>query len=309
MIGASAAAVDYLRGNGPCHSGTVASSPRPEEEPRPKEEWIRAMHTLKPAIGGLLREWRQRRRMTQLDFACEADISTRHLSFLETGRSQPSREMLLRLAEILEVPLRDQNVMLTAAGFAPIFRESTLADPEFGPAREAIDLVLKGHEPYPALAVDRHWNLVAANAGVTGFVVLANAELLKPPLNVMRLTLHPDGLASRILNLAEWRAHLLSRLKRQVELTGDKTLADLLVELSAYPYPKSKHEVDVHHGGGVLIPMQFSSPVGKLSLFTTITVFGTPIDVTLSELALECFYPADAQTAALLRAMPGEGAG
>src|SRR5262249_8778178 len=154
-------------------------------------------------IGELLREWRQRRRMTQLDFACEAEISTRHLSFLETGRSQPSREMLLRLAEILEVPLRDQNVLLTAAGFAPIFRETRLAGPSFPPAREAIELVLKGHEPYPALAVDRHWNLVAANAGVTRFIGLASEELLKPPLNVMRLTLHPDGLAPRILNLAE----------------------------------------------------------------------------------------------------------
>src|SRR5262249_33830032 len=157
-------------------------------------------------------------------------------------------------------------VMLTAAGFAPIFRESTLADPSFAPAREAIDLVLKGHEPYPALAVDRHWNLVAANAGVTRFIGLASAELLKPPLHVMRLTLHPDGLAPRILNLAEWRSHLLVRLKRQVEQTGDKTLADLLVELSAYPYPKPKHGADTHVVNSVLIPMQFSSPVGVLSL-------------------------------------------
>src|SRR5262249_37331973 len=162
------------------------------------------------------------------------------------------------------------------------------------------------HEPYPALAVDRHWNLVAANSGVTRFIGLASPELLKPPVNVMRLTLHPDGLASRILNLAEWREHLLVRLRRQVELTGAKTLADLLAEPTEYPYPKSQPGLDVPPGGGVLIPMQFASPVGKLSLFSTLTVFGTPIDITLSELALECFSPADAHTAKLLQQTPAE---
>ena len=176
-------------------------------------------------VGHLLREWRQRRRMSQLDFAVEAEISSKHLSFLETGRSQPSREMVLHLAELLDVPLRERNSLLVAAGFAPMFKEHALSDPELQPAREAVDLVLKGHQPYPAIAVDRHWQLVAANDAARYFMSGVSPTLITAPLNVLRMTLHPDGMAPRIVNLGEWRAHLLARLRRQVEVSADATLA------------------------------------------------------------------------------------
>ena len=188
-------------------------------------------------VGELLRGWRQRRRLSQLDLALEAEISSRHLSFLETGRSQPSRDMLLHLAERLDVPLRERNVLLTAAGYAPVFAERALTDPALQAARKAVELVLKGHEPFPALAVDRHWTLVAANAAVAPLLAGADPALLAPPVNVLRLSLHPNGLAPRIENLREWRAHLLERLRRQVELTADPVLAALMDELRAYPSP------------------------------------------------------------------------
>ncbi len=179
------------------------------------------------SVGDHLREWRQRRRMSQLDLACEADISTKHLSFLETGRSQPSRDMVLHLADRLEIPLRDRNMLLVAAGYAPVFPERPLGDPALGAARKAIDLVVAGHEPYPALAVDRHWSMLAANATVGRLMAGVDAALLKPPVNVLRLSLHPKGLAPRIANLAEWRAHLLARLRRQIDLSADPVLAAL----------------------------------------------------------------------------------
>src|SRR5581483_1734683 len=251
--------------------------------------------------GDLLREWRQRRRMSQLDLACEADISTRHLSFLETGRSQPSRDMVLHLAEHLEVPLRERNVMLVAAGYAPLFAERPLEDPALQAARKAIDLVLAGHEPYPALAVDRHWTLVAANGAVGRLMACADPSLLAPPVNVLRASLHPKGLAPRIANLAEWRAHLLARLRRQVEASADPVLAGLARELAAYPAPPARRPVRTSDYGGVLVPLQLEvDGAGTLSLLSTTTVFGTPLDITLSELTLEAFYPADADTAAAL---------
>lgn len=249
-------------------------------------------------VGALLREWRTRRRMSQLDFALEANISTRHLSFVETGRAQPSREMLLRLAELLDVPLRERNTLLVAGGFAPVFAARTLGDPALAAAREAIDLVLKGHEPYPALAIDRHWNLIAANASVAPLLAGASAELLQPPINVLKLSLHPQGLAPQIANLAQWRAHLVARLRRQIELSADATLADLLAEVLSYPAPTTHAEAQ---GDVVAIPLSLVTPVGTLNFISTTTVFGTPIDVTLSELAIEAFFPADAQTAEALR--------
>ena len=255
----------------------------------------------RPSVGGLIREWRQRRRLSQLDFAVEAEISSKHLSFLETGRSLPSREMLLHLAELLEVPLRERNAMLIAAGFAPIFSERPLTDPALQAARNAIDQVLKGHEPCPALAIDRHWTLVASNAAVAPFLAGVDPALVKPPLNVLRLSLHPHGLAPRIVNLAEWRAHLLARLKRQIDVSADRVLMDLLDELSAYPGPTStgrEPRVDAH---SVVVPLRIAAGDGVLSFISTTTVFGTPIDVTLSELAIEAFFPADAATAAALR--------
>jgi len=262
------------------------------------------MTTLAQPVGDLLRAWRQRRRMSQLDLACAAEISTRHLSFLETGRAQPSREMVLHLSERLEVPLRERNVLLVAAGFAPVFAERSLEDPALQSARKAVDLVLAGHEPYPALAVDRHWTLIAANGAVGRLIGGADAALLQPPVNVLRLSLHPKGLAPRITNLHEWRAHLLARLRQQIEVSGDPTLAQLLRELTAYP-PSRPSQTGKPDAGrepvGVAVPLRLATHQGILSFISTTTVFGTPLDITLSELALEAFFPADAATADALR--------
>ena len=257
------------------------------------------LSTTRP-VGDLLREWRQRRRMSQLHFAVEAEISSKHLSFLETGRSHPSREMVLHLAELLDVPLRERNSLLIAAGFAPMFKEHALNDPALQPARDAVDLVLRGHEPYPAIAVDRHWQLVAANTPANAFMGGVAPALLTPPVNVLRLTLHPDGMAPRIVNLSEWRSHLLARLRRQIEVSADSTLADLLKELTEYPAPAHTAE-PASSSVPFAVPFQLATDAGVLSFISTITVFGTPVDVTLSELALESFFPADSATAAALR--------
>ena len=267
-------------------------------------------------VGDLLREWRQRRRFSQLHLALEAEISARHLSFVETGRARPSRDLLLHLAEHLEVPLRDRNALLLAAGYAPAFAERPLEDPALVGARRAVELVLAGHEPYPALAVDRHWTLLAANRAVGPLLAGIAPELLQPPLNVLRLSLHPEGLAPRIANLAEWRRHLLARLRRQVEASADATLADLLHELrdaplygGAHPDQAPEPEAAAPEHGGVIVPLLLHSEAGLLSFLSTTTVFGTPVDITLSELALETFFPADAATAAVLRGLAGEPAG
>jgi transcriptional regulator with XRE-family HTH domain len=252
-------------------------------------------------VGTQLREWRQRRHLSQLDLAGHAQVSTRHLSFLETGRSLPSREMVLRLADRLEVPLRERNRLLTAAGFAPLYAERKLDDPEMTVARQAVDRVLKAHEPYPALAVDRHWTLVSSNRMVPLLLAGLPDELLAPPLNVLRLSLHPQGLAPRIVNLAQWRAHLLHRLRQQVTASADPVLAALADELRAFPCAQPDSGELIHVDAGVYVPLQLHSPAGVLSFVSTITVFGTPIDITLSELALETFFPADDATAAALR--------
>jgi transcriptional regulator with XRE-family HTH domain len=260
-------------------------------------------------IGGLLREWRQRRRMSQLDVAMDAEISARHLSFIETGRAQPSRDMVLRLSEQLDIPLRERNVLLVAAGFAPVFQEKKLDDPALTAAREAIDLVLKGHEPYPALAIDRHWTMVAANSAVAPLITGCAPALLKSPVNVLRLSLHPDGLAPRIANLAEWRSHLLTRLKRQIDITADAQLVKLLDELQSYPVPsQSRARIPLTRQdlAGIAIPFQLVTDGGVRSFFSTTTVFGTPVDITLSELAIEAFFPADAATAQAMRAMAAQ---
>jgi len=253
-----------------------------------------------PTFGSQLREWRQRRRLSQLDLAGDANVSTRHLSFVETGRAMPSREMVLRLADRLDVPLRERNRLLTAAGFAPMYGERRLDDPALKAAREAIELVLTGHEPFPALAVDRHWTLVSYNRAVLPLLTGVAPALLEPPINVLRLSLHPEGLAPRIVNLAQWRAHLLARLRQQVSVSADPVLAALADELRAYPAPADASHDTVE--AAVVVPMLLRTPAGTLSLISTTTVFGTPVDVTLSELALETFFPADAATAAALRA-------
>jgi len=255
-------------------------------------------------VGALLREWRQRRRLSQLDLACRADISTKHLSFVETGRAAPSRDMVLHLAECLQVPLRERNLLLTAAGFAPVYQDRPLADPALAAARGAVELVLGGHEPYPALAIDRHWTIVASNAAVARLLGGVADDLLRPPVNALRLGLHPAGLAPRIVNLPEWRAHLLARLRHQADVTADPALADLERELREYPVPDRAGAVPaaVPSHAGVIIPLRLVTAAGVLNLFNTTTVFGTPVDVTLAELALECFYPADPATADALRA-------
>ena len=256
--------------------------------------------TVRP-VGDLLREWRQRRRLSQLELSLDAEISTRHLSFLETGRSQPSRDMVLRLAERLDVPLRDRNLLLHAAGYATVFPERPLDDPALRIARQAVDQVLAGHEPYPALAVDRHWTLIASNTATTRLLAGVDAALLQPPVNVLRMALHPSGMAPRTANLAEWRAHLLARLGHQIQVTGDPILARLQRELRDYPAPdEATHDVD---GAAFVVPFRLITDAGTLAFFSTTTVFGTPVDVTLSELAVEAFYPADAATADALRQM------
>jgi transcriptional regulator with XRE-family HTH domain len=255
-------------------------------------------------VGNHLREWRLRRRMSQLDLALEAEISARHLSFVETGRSAPSREMLMHLAEQLEIPLRERNVLLVSAGYAPVFPERSLEDPALQSALRAIELVLKGHEPYPAVAIDRHWTLVAANGAVPALLADVAASLLAPPVNVLRLSLHPDGLAPRISNLPEWREHLLARLRHQIDLTADPVLVELMRELKAFPVPRdSRPSSGTARYANVIVPMQLATEAGLLNLFSTTTVFGTPVDVTLSELAIEAFFPADPASAEMLRGL------
>ena len=256
------------------------------------------------SIGQHLRVWRQRRRLSQLDFALDAEISQKHLSFIESGRSVPSRAMVLRLAETLEVPLRDRNRMLLAAGYAPVFTEKPLDDPQMRAAREAVERLIAAHDPYPALAVDRGWTLVSTNAAVGRLLGLVRDQaLLAPPVNVLRLSLHPDGLSGAIANLAEWREHLLRRLARQVEAAADEGLAALLTELRAYPAPGGPKPGIDEGAGRVFVPLQLRVGEGVLSFISTTTVFGTPTDVTLSELAVEAFFPADPATAEALRAM------
>jgi transcriptional regulator with XRE-family HTH domain len=257
-------------------------------------------------IGEHLRSWRQRRRMSQLDLACEADVSTRHVSFLETGRARPSRDILLHLAERLEVPLRERNVLLVAAGFAPVFAERPLDDPTLAAAREAVGLILAAHEPYPAIAVDRHWTLVAANKAARLLTDGVAPELLAAPVNALRIAVHPEGLAPRTVNFAEWRGDLLARLRRQVETTADPQLAALYEELTRYPAPPRHGPHPVPNPAAVVVPLLLKSETGVLSLLSTITVFGTPVDITLSELAIETFLPANHATADALRQLAAE---
>lgn len=254
-------------------------------------------------FGDLLRDWRKRRRLSQLDLATEAEISQRHLSFVESGRAQPSREMVLHLAEQLEVPLRERNLLLVAAGYAPVFPERALDDPAMAAARDAVQRVLTGHEPHPAIAVDRHWTLLSANRAFAPLLAGIDPALLAPPVNVLRLSLHPNGAAPRIGNLAEWRAHILARLRRQVEISADAALITLLEELRGYPAPASARPVPAAELDGVAVPLRLATPAGLLSFLSTTMVFGTPVDITLSELTIEAFFPADAETAARMRSL------
>jgi transcriptional regulator with XRE-family HTH domain len=254
-----------------------------------------------PRIGTLLREWRTRRRMSQLDLAIEAGVSARHVSFVETGRSRPSAEMVIRLADHLDVPLRDRNALLLAAGYAPAYGQRDLEEPEMEPVREAIERVLRAHEPYPAVVVDRHWGLVAGNDAVALLTAGVAAHLLEPPVNVLRLSLHPEGMAPRIVNLGEWRAHLLDRLGRQAVVGGDPALFALHEELAGYPGagPAPVHDLEA---GAIAVSLRIRADEQELSFISTATTFGTAADVTVSELSIESFFPADDLTAGVLRA-------
>jgi transcriptional regulator with XRE-family HTH domain len=255
---------------------------------------------LRPPVGHLLRDWRRRRRLSQLDLASEAGVSTRHLSFVETGRARPSREMVLHLAEQLEVPLRERNQLLLAAGFAPAYGHRGLDHPDMAAVSRALDLVLAAYEPYPVLVVDRAWELVTANATVALLTDGAAAHLLEPPVNVLRLSLHPDGVAPRIVNLPQWRGHVLHRLGREVQLTGDPGLAALHRELTGLPGGTDRSTPD-----GIVVPLRLRTDGGVLSFLSTVTTFGTAVDVTAAELSVEAFLPADAATAEALRRAAG----
>jgi transcriptional regulator with XRE-family HTH domain len=256
-----------------------------------------SLQTQHPPFGSLMKEWRQRRRLSQLDLAIEADVSSRHVSFIETGRSAPSRAMVLRLATALDVPLREQNQLLMAAGLAPVYSERSLEDPDMGAVRDGIDQVLKAYEPFPCLAVDRGWNIVAANAGAALLLEGVAPHLLDPP-NALRISLHPEGLAPRIRNLGQWRHHVIGRLRREVTVSGSSELAALLAELDSYP-GGFDHGTDL---GGVVVPLELDGPGGvTLTFLSTVTTFGTALDLTAAELSIEAFLPADETTAAALR--------
>ena len=252
-------------------------------------------------VGDLLRDWRHRRRLSQLDLAIAAEVSPRHLSFVETGRSKPSRELLLHLAEHLEVPLRERNHLLLAAGYAPVHAETPLDAAPMGPVRAALDQILAGHEPYPAVVVDQRWDLVTANAPALGILADGVApSLMAPPVNVIRVCLHPDGLAPRIVNLAEYSQHLMIRLHRQALLSQDPGLAALLDEMKEYPGVESAASSAVDESSLLFVPLRLRVGEAVLSFFSTIATFGTALDITLAELAIEQFFPADPQTAAAL---------
>lgn len=257
-----------------------------------------------PSVGELLREWRQRRHLSQLALACDADISTRHLSFIETGRASPSRDMVLRLAERLSLPLRARNLLLMAAGFAPVYSERPLSDPALSAALTAIEHLLRAHQPFPAIAIDRHWTLVASNDAARSLMAGADEALLTPPVNVLRLSLHAGGLGSRIVNAAQWKAHVLARLRRQIDESADPTLMELSSELAGYAVPddpavSAPGTRPENHS--VFVPLTLRTPMGVLSFLSTTTIFGTPVDVTLSEIAIEAFFPADEETARVLK--------
>jgi transcriptional regulator with XRE-family HTH domain len=274
----------------------------------PERDYDRPMNVAasRPPVGAMLREWRQRRRLSQLELALESGVSSRHLSFVENGRSRPSAEMVLHLAEQLGVPLRDRNDLLLAAGYAPAFAQRDLDAPEMGPVRDAIEQVLRAHEPYPALVVDRHWGLVSANRAVEVFLEGVAQHLLEPPVNVLRVSLHPDGMAPRILNLYEWRTHLLERLARDAVATGDPALTVLHDELLGYPEGSRGGGVDPAFAA-IAIRLRVRHGNSELAFISTKTSFGTAVEVTAAELSIESFFPADTATAGAMRSLVEPG--
>lgn len=253
------------------------------------------MSVVTDSAGVLIREWRQRRRLSQLDLANRAEVSTRHLSCIETGRARPTSEMIVRLCDHLDVPLREQNHVLLAGGYAPAHPEHALGDPSMAEANAAIEAILAAHQPFPALVVDRQWDLVAANDAAFGVLGGIPDDLLEPPVNVIRLSLHPRGLAPRIANLDEWRGHLLHRLLREYDVSADAELRSLIDDVRA------SGPADGPASPGLVVPLRLRTDGGgELSLLSTTTVFGTAREVTLSELVIETFYPADDATRAAL---------
>ncbi len=255
-------------------------------------------------FGDLLRDWRRRRRLSQLDLACDAEISTKYLSALETGHAAPSRETVLLLADRMNITIRERNVLLAAAGFVPLYRERRLSDPAMAGARQGLDAILTGHEPNPAVALDQRWMIVASNKAMDHLIAGVDPLLLRPPLNFLRLMLHPAGLAPRIINLRDWREHTMSRLRRQIEIAGDMVVNDLLEEIRDYPLPRgapppprtTPHEE-------VAVPFRLVTIDGELSFVTTTTVFAAPTDVTLSEIMIDAFFPIDPGTVEIMRKM------
>ncbi|MEV6335585.1 helix-turn-helix transcriptional regulator [Nocardia vinacea] len=265
-----------------------------------------AVNQTESRVGTLLRDWRQRRRLSQLDLALAADSSSRHISYLETGRAKPSRAMILRLCDALEVPLRDRNTLLLAADYAPAYRESSLDDASLASVRSALDIMLTAHEPYPAVVVDRLWNVVTGNNAMDLFMADIPEALMLPQPNVYRLVLHPDGLAARLANLTRVRELFLERLSRQVNATGDAELRTLYDEVAAYPLPPhsiDEPDDDAAQPNPFEVPLRIRTPFGELRMFSTMATFGAPADVTLSELAIELFYPLDEFTTAALRGL------
>jgi transcriptional regulator with XRE-family HTH domain len=258
-----------------------------------------ATATASSDVGALLREWREQRRMTQLELALGAGISARHLSFVETGRSKPGRAMLLSVAEQLAIPYRERNEILLAAGYAPAFPERTLEDPALSPVREALERILAAHEPYPGVAFDRRWDIVSVNSGMAGLVAHAEIEpsLLEPPINVLRLGFHLRGVAPYIVNLAQWRRHFLGRLAQQIAVTGDDGLRELLREVSTYPGDETEPAAPPAEASEFLGPVRFRAPDGReWAFFGMFAGFDTPFEVTSSELGLELLFPADERT-------------
>jgi transcriptional regulator with XRE-family HTH domain len=260
------------------------------------------MTVTQESVGDLVRRWRERRRRSQLDVSIAADLSARHLSFIETGRASPSRDMIERLCEELDIPLRHRNELYLAAGFAPEYAERPLAD--LGVAQAAVDAVLAGHEPNPAMAINVRWELLATNRAMEVFLSGLDRRFLEPPANVLRAMLHPEGMAARVRNYAQWRAATLRRVRRQLERTAADGLADLLEELESYPTPSGQVDCGVPAPDNDLVtPTVLTTEYGDLSLHHALTVFGSARDVTLDEIAIETFFPADQQSATLLRTL------
>ena len=260
-----------------------------------------------PSVGEMLRAWRQRRRMSQIDLADQAEIAVKFLGQIETGRAVASRALVLRLAEEMNVPLRDRNALTTAAGYAPMFSERRLDDPGLGFVGQGLQAILDAQEPYPAMATDRHWNLVAANKALHRLVAGADPLLLQAPINALRLWLHPVGLAPRIANLRDWREHMTNRLRRRIALTDDIRLSDMLEEIRDYPLPRGALPARPDKvSETAVVPFRLVTIDGTLSFYATTTQFAAPMDVTLSELTIETFYPLDLETATIIRQMAAE---